>query len=237
MFYFHASEFGLCPLSGEGDGVTDVLDTGSHHDQPFKAESESTVGLCAVHSQLTVPPIGLYVKALLCDHFIELVESLLPGATSNQLADIWHQHVKGLHCATIIVLAHIECLKGPWVVIDTDRPLEDLLSKVSLMLTAHINTPFRPHIELFNLLLPEVVNEGLDCISVRNPCKRLLDDVFEPRLQLCIDPLVEELDVVSVVLHDIPQAVLDVVFGTVYDVIHFSETQLGFDHPELGQVT
>lgn len=104
------------------------------------------------------------------------------------------------------------------------------------MLTSHIDSPFGLHIELFDLLLPEVVNEGLDGISVRYPCEWLLDDVFKACLQLCIDPLVEELDVVSVVLHHVPKAVLDIVFSTVYDVIHFSEAQLRLNHPELGQV-
>ena len=105
------------------------------------------------------------------------------------------------------------------------------------MLTSHINSPFGLHIELFDLLLPEVVNEGLDGISVRYPCEWLLYDILEASLQLCIDPLVEEFDVVSVVLHHVPQTVLDVVFSTVYDIIHFSETQLRLNHPELCQVT
>ena len=105
------------------------------------------------------------------------------------------------------------------------------------MLTAHINSPFRSHIELLYLLLLKVVNEGLDGISVRYPCKRLRNDVFKACLQLCINPLVEEFDIVSVVLHYVPQAVLDVVFCTVYDVIHFSKAQLRLNHPELGQMT
>ena len=105
------------------------------------------------------------------------------------------------------------------------------------MLAAHVDAPLRLHIELFDLLLLQVVDEGLDRLSVRYPDEGCCDDVFEAGLQLFIDPLVEELDVVCVVFHHVPQAVLDVIFGAVNDITHLSKAQLGLDHPELGQVT
>ena len=102
------------------------------------------------------------------------------------------------------------------------------------MLTAQVVSPLGLHLEL-GLFLPQMLFNQFDSVSVGHPCEGGVNDVLKTRFQVLVER-VEELDVVSVVLKDVSQAVLDIVFGTVHDVRQFSEAQLRLDHPELGQV-
>ncbi len=79
--------------------------------------------------------------------------------------------------------------------------------------------------------------KSLDSFSVADANERCVDDVLKTSFKTLVDPLVEELNIIGVVLHNVTEAVLDVVFGTVHDITNFGKAKLWLDHPELSQMT
>lgn len=186
----YASEFGLVPLTREGDGVANILDTSRHHDEALKAKAEATMRLRAVHTKLTVPPVGVNIKVLLLNHFVELVKALLSCTTSDQLTNAWHEHVKGLNGLAILVGTHVERLEGLREVIDADRAVVDLLGQVAFMLATHVDAPVRFFIELLDLLLTQVLLESGDSLCVANANERSVNNVLQTGLERLVNPLV-----------------------------------------------
>ena len=193
--------------------------------------------LGAVHAKLTVPPVSLLVKLFLSNHLVKLVETFLSCTSSDELADAWHKHVESLHGLAVIVGTHVEGFECLREVIDANRALEDLLSEVTFVLTAHVDAPVRLFVELFHFLLAQVLFQDLNRLRVSETHHGRIQEVVKAVLECGVDPLVEEIDVVSVVLHHVTQTVLNIILSTVHDVGQFSKSQLGLNHPELSQMT
>ena len=113
--------------------------------------------LGAVHPQLTVPPVCIDVEALLLDHCVKLAQILLSCTSTDELTDSWNEHIESLHSLAVVIGLHVECLEVLREVIDANWALEHLLCKVSLVLTAHIDTPEGLLFELLDLLGPEML--------------------------------------------------------------------------------
>lgn len=57
--------------SREAGDISDVLDTGHHHHQPFEAKTESTMGDRSIPSEVQVPPIVLLGESKLLDFLLQ----------------------------------------------------------------------------------------------------------------------------------------------------------------------
>lgn len=100
------------------------------------------------------------------------------------------------------------------------------------MLTAHVHAPDwfldELHLLVFHMLLKQS-----NRIGVAQSLEFVGCHVLKPGLQTLVDPLVEEVNVISVVLNYVPDAILDVVFSQVHDVVNISKSNLWLNHPEL----
>lgn len=65
-----SSELSSTWSSGEGNDISDVLNTSGHHNKSLESKSETTVRNGTVLSQLSVPPIGLNIEVAVLNSLV-----------------------------------------------------------------------------------------------------------------------------------------------------------------------
>jgi hypothetical protein len=99
------------------------------------------VGNGSVFTELAVPPVGFLLKFAVGDALVELFKVLLSGGPSDEFANAGHKDIHGLNGLVVVIELHVESFDVLGIVVKNDRTVEDLLSKMSLVLRSEVNTP------------------------------------------------------------------------------------------------
>mmetsp|Transcript_48554 Transcript_48554/g.100404 ORF Transcript_48554/g.100404 Transcript_48554/m.100404 type:complete len:276 (+) Transcript_48554:380-1207(+) len=101
------------------------------------------------------------------------------------------------------------------------------------MLAAQVHAPLHGHLEACG---GRLLDQDLDSLGVTDAgeglCEKILQALYQPLLHVGIEPY----QVLTVVIHGIAHAELQIVLGTLHIVVDVGKGQLWLDHPELSQM-
>lgn len=140
-----------------------------------------------------------------------------------------------MHGLTVRVQLHVESLDVLGIVVKNDRAVEDLLSKVTLVLRSQINTPLDFVLELDLALFDFLLKNG-DTLGVWNAAEGSIDDLLQSLDETLFNELIEKLEFLLVVQHDVVEAELEVILSTCHVIFQGGKSELGLNHPEFGQM-
>ena len=78
--------------------------------------------------------------------------------------------------------------------------------------------------------------QDADRLGVRHPAKRIVQHILQPRKQVLVDSLLEELHVFGAAFERVLDDALEKRLGERHVVLQIEEGHLRLDHPELGQM-
>ena len=173
-------------------------------------------------------------KTDLVEPGVEHVEPLFALRAADQFANAGSEHVHRGHRLAVVVDAHVERLDLLGIVHHHDRPSDQGLGQVALVLGLEVDAPFHRKLELVAL-----GDRGLEChyrVAVFHALEGRLDERLEPFDAILVDMLSEERHVVAALIEHGAEEILEEVFRQVGVVFQVGEGDFGLDHPELGEV-
>ncbi len=142
--------------SGEGNSVSNVINTSNEHDESFETKTETSMGDGTELSKISVPPVDFLVELHFFKSSIEDIQSFFSLRSTDQFTDLEKNYknykrfsytgdedIHGGDSLVIVVQSHVESLEGLGMVVDNDGLLEDFFNQISFVFTAHIDTPFQ----------------------------------------------------------------------------------------------
>lgn len=237
--------------SWEWDNISDVISSSSQHNESLESESESSVWDGSVSSEIQIKLIVINIQSLLLNGLLEGIQSLFSLTSSNQFSNSWSKKIHSTNSFSVSVSSHVESLEILWIVVDTNWSLEDDLSQVSLVLSREIDSPMNWVLEFMTFLNSSF--EELDGISIGASSKWLRDKVSDILFEVIdlesgvfivllllvfsLESISQELDITQVVVKNVLEGELDVVFSTVHDISQVAETHFWLDHPEFSEMS
>mmetsp|Transcript_15972 Transcript_15972/g.44172 ORF Transcript_15972/g.44172 Transcript_15972/m.44172 type:complete len:530 (-) Transcript_15972:142-1731(-) len=169
---------------------------------------------------------------------LQYVHAVFTLRSSNDFTNLGNQNIGGSDRLLIFVQFHVEGLDIFRVIHQDDGLLVNLFAQVSLVFRWKINSPDRFFFE-HNTVLFDSLLQNFNSFGVCQSLEGVVQDVLQsiPESDLSVGAVFKKFQVLLAVLESELHTVLEVVLGQVDVVGQIGETNLGFDHPKLGQVT
>ena len=119
----------------------------------------------------------------------EAFETLFALTSSHDFTDAWHEDVHRGDGLTVVVLAHVERLRGFRVVVDGHRALEMLLGEITFVLGLQVLAPDDGILEFTTRLQQE-----LHGLGIRDARKGSFGDESQPLEQAFIDVSIKKIE-------------------------------------------
>jgi len=74
--------------SGEGNSISNVINTGNKHDESFETKTETSMGDSSELSKISVPPVDFFVELHFFKSLVEDFQSFFSLRSTDQFTDL-----------------------------------------------------------------------------------------------------------------------------------------------------